>query len=191
MGNEVKIPVKWSDVYKQCKDFIENPGEPSTAPVNWCVSVIEDLATAEAKIAELEWWMELCPDVYSLSNSEIRATGLLGQGAVLSIARELIVRRHENASLQQQLQRATAKVSDEELTPYALLIENENGQKGWFLDAHEASQTFATIIAARTEQQPNPLDELAAAEVADGLYTRGTHEACGNDCDHPDHKEQP
>jgi hypothetical protein len=40
------------------------------------------------------------PTRESLSNAEIRATGLLGQGAVLNIARELIARRHQVASLE-------------------------------------------------------------------------------------------
>jgi hypothetical protein len=39
------------------------------------------------------------PDKFSLSNGEIRATGVLGQGAVLNIARELLAARKQLAAL--------------------------------------------------------------------------------------------
>lgn len=48
------------------------------------------------------------------------------------------------------------------------------------------------LIAARAQKggTTNPLDELAAAEMAEGMYERAGHEACGDDCEHPSHEKQ-
>lgn len=45
-----KIPRKWSDVHSQCLEFLAHPGEPSTKPIEWCVSLIEELALLEENI---------------------------------------------------------------------------------------------------------------------------------------------
>jgi hypothetical protein len=47
---ELKIPEKWRDVYRQCSEFLAHPGEPSTKPIEWCVSLIEELALLEENI---------------------------------------------------------------------------------------------------------------------------------------------
>ena len=65
------------------------------------------------------------PDDYrptreSLSNSEVRATGILGQGAVLNIARELLHSRERVI----QLERA--------LREYRLKVHNLEAHNQWF-----------------------------------------------------------
>jgi hypothetical protein len=56
------------------------------------------------------------PSARSLSNGEVRATGTLAGGAVMNIARELILMRHDFAKSQQQLsdaQTALEKMREE------------------------------------------------------------------------------
>ncbi len=58
---EYSVPAKWKEVRRQCAEFLEYPGTPSTKPIEWCIQIIDDLACAEAqfavaneRIAELE-----------------------------------------------------------------------------------------------------------------------------------------
>ena len=51
---ELKIPEKWRDVYRQCNEFLAHPGEPSTKPIEWCVSLIEECAMLKAQVKRLE-----------------------------------------------------------------------------------------------------------------------------------------
>ena len=46
------IPKKWKEVYRQCKEFLENPGTPATTPIEWCVQLIEELGETEAKLKD-------------------------------------------------------------------------------------------------------------------------------------------
>ena len=41
---DLKIPEKWQDVYQQCNEFLAHPGVPSTTPIRWCISLIEENA---------------------------------------------------------------------------------------------------------------------------------------------------
>ena len=44
----VEIAERWAEVHRQCVEFLEHPGEPSTKPVEWCVQIIEELSQAKA-----------------------------------------------------------------------------------------------------------------------------------------------
>ena len=53
-NKEYSIPVRWRGVYRQCVEFLAHPGEPSTKPIEWCISILEELAAAEGHVNELE-----------------------------------------------------------------------------------------------------------------------------------------
>ncbi len=42
---------KWSEVYHQCSQFLLNPGEPSTKPIEWCIQLIEELRDMQDSLA--------------------------------------------------------------------------------------------------------------------------------------------
>lgn len=72
------------------------------------------------------------PDNFSLSNSEVRATGILCGGSVENIARELLALRAENARLK-------APVSTAEIMRF---------------DLERPMRSIESLIAARAKEQP-------------------------------------
>ena len=97
----VEIAERWAEVHRQCVEFLEHPGEPSTKPVEWCVQIIEELSQAEAlnrkqanKLLDANIaWADKCEEVGRLKAENAR---LREENKVLGYALRHTVQERED-----------------------------------------------------------------------------------------------